>query len=66
MVFLQWVYPTDAIIKMLPVGHDPRILESVYKVVEYPLPEDMARFTLATGLSKIAPETRFSPAFGHA
>lgn len=66
MVFLQWVHPIYAFIKMRPTDHEPRMLKNVYKGVLYPLPDAVLRFLLEAGVYNIVPKTRYSPVLAHA
>lgn len=59
-VFLQLGYKKNEFVKMSLVGHDPRILEKVYKGVFYTLLDFMERFALESRFYDFVAETRYS------
>lgn len=48
VVFLQWVHPMGDFTKMSLDGHGPRMLESVYMGVLYPIPDAVVWFASTT------------------
>lgn len=66
MVFMHCVYPTDAFVKLSPVGHGLCMIEIVHKSVLYQLLPAMVRFLLETWIYNIVANKRYRLMLAHA